>query len=219
VDKIRGLTITSAVLVMLALNVVFGYYALAEPPDYLIATDTPYLLMDPGDSASFNLTLSPLRGFDSNVILRVADAPKGVEVTFDQNATRLAGGENITIRVDVGVDEAASAGLSDVVIEANSNGLVHKLTEKLNIIGSGRVIIEIRDFWFWPDNVTIRKGTSVTWVNRDLAGHTATSYEEIWNSKLLKKNQQYTYVFNETGDYNYYCIPHPQMVGVVRVID
>jgi len=204
---------------MLILNIAFGYYALTEPPDYALALDTPHLVMDPGDSASFNLVVAPLRGFSSTVILRVAEMPSRVEVTFDNNVTRLTGRENVTVRVGVKVDKEAAAGLRDVVIEANSGGLIHKVTGKLNIIGSGRVVIEIKEFWFWPDNITVRKGTDITWVNRDLTGQTATSYENIWDSKLLRTNQQYTYTFNNLGDYSYYCIPHPQMIGVVRVID
>lgn len=210
--------IGSIVAFFLAVNIVFGYLSFAEPPDFNVNVLPSFVSLDPGEATTFDMTLSSIRGFESQVTLRVAELPEGVSATFDTNVTRLTSEENVTLTVTVKVDESASAGLRDLVIEANGDGIVHKATSAINIIGVGRVVVIIRDFWYYPDNVTVRKGTEVTWVNEDQVGHTATADNGDFNTELLRNNQQATVMFDKVGDNPYYCIPHPQMVGVVRVI-
>lgn len=207
------------VSLFLALNIVFGYLSFAEPPDFTVNILPSFVSLDPGEAATFDITLSSIRGFESQVTLRVAELPKGVSATFDTNVTRLAGEENVTLTVAVKVDGSASAGLRDLVIEGNGGGIVHKATGAINIIGVGRVVVIIKNFWYYPDNVTIRKGTKVTWVNEDQVGHTATADNGDFNTELLRSNQRATVLFDKVGDNPYFCIPHPQMVGVVRVIE
>lgn len=207
------------VSVMAILNVSLGYFAFTEPPDYIITVSPGIVTTDQGGSVKFNVVLSSLRGFDAKVNLRVAEMPEGVKVALDNNVTRVTAKENVSVTANVTVDPAAPAGLYSLVIEANSGGLVHSATEQLDIIGKGRVIVIIENFWFYPDNLTVRKGTEVTWVNKDLTGHTATAYEGEFDSKLLRQNQRYTFVFGKTGVYSYYCVPHPQMIAAVKVVE
>ncbi len=206
-------------IIILFINVSLGYYAFAEPPDYLISATPSITTLYQGDSATFKIELASLRNFDAQVTLRVEENLKGVQVSFENNVTRLTSDENVTLAVNVKVDPDASAGLYDLVIEANSGGLIHKTIEQLNIIGIGRIIVTIKEFWYYPQNLSIRKGSEVTWVNLDLTGHTATADDREFNTDLLQQNQRATIVFDEVGKYPYYCIPHPQMVGVVRVVD
>jgi plastocyanin len=216
---IRNSLIVAAITVMLGLNLSVGYLAFTEPPNYSVATAPDIVSVYQGESGSFGVDLSSLRGFDSQVRLRVVDPPEGIAVDFDSNVTQLGGDENVSLTVDFTVASDSHAGLYDLVVEANSGGLIHTAVEKLNIIGTGRVIIEIRDFWYYPNNLTIRKGADVTWVNEDLTGHTATADDGAFDSELLQQNQEYTLRFDTVGVNPYYCVPHPQMVGEIRVVD
>jgi plastocyanin len=206
------------VLSILFINITIGYYAFAEPPDYILNLNPSLTSLYQGDNTTFRISLSSLRSFESQVTIRAEDVPKGVSIEFENNVTRLTETENVTINVNVIVNSTAPAGLYDILIEANGGGLIHKTIKQLNIIGVGKIIVIIKDFWYYPDNLTIKKGSQVTWINQDLTGHTATSDDGIFDTDLLRQNAQYTYFFNEPGKYPYFCVPHPQMIGSVKVV-
>jgi plastocyanin len=78
-----------------------------------------------------------------------------------------------------------------------------------------RVIIE--NFAFSPASLTVAAGTKVTWVNRDTDPHTATDTDKRFNSGALDTNEEFSFVFRDKGDYEYYCTLHPHMKGRVTV--
>lgn len=75
--------------------------------------------------------------------------------------------------------------------------------------------IDIMDFAFNPDTITVAKGTTVTWTNKDSAQHTVTG--TAFTSGTLNQGQSYSYTFNEAGTFEYYCKFHPSMLGKVIV--
>jgi plastocyanin len=81
------------------------------------------------------------------------------------------------------------------------------------------VIVEIKDFAFSPDKVTIRKGSTVTFINRDKIKHTATADGGEFDTGLLGKDVSGKVKFDETGTFTYYCSPHPGMTGTIVVED
>ena len=79
-----------------------------------------------------------------------------------------------------------------------------------------RVAVEIRDFDFFPRDLTVRAGTDVTWTNRDDAPHTATSGDD-WDTGTLAKDESAAIRFDTPGAFDYICAIHPTMKGVLRV--
>lgn len=79
--------------------------------------------------------------------------------------------------------------------------------------------IHIKDFSYQPDDVTIQVGDIIEWANHDVAVHTVTSDEGIFDSGGLQQNQSYFYTFTEIGDFPYHCTPHPYMTAVIHVRD
>lgn len=75
--------------------------------------------------------------------------------------------------------------------------------------------VEIRNFAFSPASLTIKKGDSVTWTNRDGAAHSIEMNGV--ESDLMQTGQSYTRAFNETGTFSYRCGPHPSMLGTIIV--
>jgi len=75
--------------------------------------------------------------------------------------------------------------------------------------------VNIENYAFKPDELTIKKGETVTWINQDTVRHTATG--DSFDSKLLEKGQSFSHTFNETGTYSYICTPHPYMKGKIIV--
>ena len=48
--------------------------------------------------------------------------------------------------------------------------------------------------------------------------HTVTSYEGIFDGVVTPNgNTRFSYTFNETGTFNYFCMVHPYMTGTVIV--
>ena len=77
--------------------------------------------------------------------------------------------------------------------------------------------IEIKGFAFSPAILTIKKGDSVRWTNKDSMKHTATADNGKFDSKTLNKDQSFTFTFNEAGEYSYICSIHPYMKAKIIV--
>ena len=79
------------------------------------------------------------------------------------------------------------------------------------------------DGCFIPSTVTIDIGGEVTWENNDTAAHTITSGtptegpDGIFDSNLVMAGSSFSHVFAEAGSYDYFCMVHPWMQGMVMV--
>lgn len=82
---------------------------------------------------------------------------------------------------------------------------------------TGQIEVIIEDFTFKPADITIAVGSTVTWLNEDSVGHTATARNKSFASGLLSQDDTYSYTFTERGTFEYYCIPHPYMMGQITV--
>ena len=78
--------------------------------------------------------------------------------------------------------------------------------------------IEIKDFAFNPQTITVKSGEKVTWINRDEEPHTIVSVEKQFKkSTALDTDQEFTITAGAPGIYNYYCSVHPKMTGTIVV--
>lgn len=60
-------------------------------------------------------------------------------------------------------------------------------------------------------------GTTVTWTNDDAMLHTATAVDGSFDSGFLAAGDSWSYTFDEPGEFEYYCLPHPWMRATVIV--
>jgi plastocyanin len=79
------------------------------------------------------------------------------------------------------------------------------------------VTVRIDGMRYDPGNITVKPGTTVTWVHGSQMPHTINGNADGLRSGTLYKGQQYSHTFNATGNYNYYCGLHPSMTGSVVV--
>ena len=85
---------------------------------------------------------------------------------------------------------------------------------------SESVSIIIRSFAFEPGDVTIKKGTTIAWTNRDSVDHAVTGdNDSMLNSPVLKQDQNFSFTFTLPGEFYYHCAIHPSMKGKVTVIE
>jgi plastocyanin len=81
----------------------------------------------------------------------------------------------------------------------------------------GLATIEIDQFKFGPNDITVEPGTIVEWVNRDQTIHNIIVPAARVSSPGMDTGDHYTYKFDAPGDYPYLCGLHPHMTGVVHV--
>jgi nitrite reductase (NO-forming) len=65
--------------------------------------------------------------------------------------------------------------------------------------------------------VTIKAGSSVTFLNTDSMVHFNADDKGEFKTPILKSGEHYTHTFRKAGVYNYMCIPHPWMKGKIIV--
>ena len=85
------------------------------------------------------------------------------------------------------------------------------------VSAAGEVTVDIRDFVYFPADLTINAGARVTWVNYDSAPHTATGTTDSWDTGRLDRDERAAVVFDRAGSFPYFCVYHPNMKGVVTV--
>src|SRR5215204_5529014 len=85
----------------------------------------------------------------------------------------------------------------------------------------------LTDTAYQPNPIQVSVGTTVIWTNNDSQPHTVTSGsngqpDNKFNSSpnfnpLLNPGQTFSFTFTQAGDYPYFCMLHPNMVGTVSV--
>jgi plastocyanin len=78
--------------------------------------------------------------------------------------------------------------------------------------------VEIVNFTYKPDPVTIQEGGKVIWINRDSAPHTATADDGSFDTGELQEGKIKSETFKEAGEFTYFCSVHPNMHGTIRVV-
>ena len=77
--------------------------------------------------------------------------------------------------------------------------------------------VNIDNFSFAPQELSVTVGTTVTWTNRDDIPHTVVSTDGVFKSKVRDTDEKFSYTFTKAGAYPYYCSVHPKMVGKIVV--
>jgi len=78
------------------------------------------------------------------------------------------------------------------------------------------VAIKIGNFTFGPQELKVKAGTTVTWINEDDIPHTVVSLNNF-RSKALDSEDKYSFTFTTPGTYKYFCSLHPHMTGTIVV--
>ena len=84
---------------------------------------------------------------------------------------------------------------------------------------TGNAKIEIKDFAFNPQNITVKSGEKITWINRDEEPHTVVSVgKKFQRSSGLDTDQEFSIIAGAPGTYEYFCSVHPKMTGMIVVV-
>jgi len=89
--------------------------------------------------------------------------------------------------------------------------------------GSGAPGCEETNECYIPATLNISTDTKVVWENNDSAAHLATSGtpdggpDGAFDSGMIMAGATYEFEFSDKGEFAYYCLVHPWMVGTVIV--
>jgi plastocyanin len=102
-----------------------------------------------------------------------------------------------------------------IPLEEVDNGGAAGAEETGTGTGSDIVNVEIRNYKYIPQNITLKVGQTVMWTNNDTVLHDVVG--SGIESDYLQKGEKFTYTFEEEGTYQYICTIHPWMEGEVIV--
>ena len=77
--------------------------------------------------------------------------------------------------------------------------------------------VMVENFSFQPGTLTVKAGTTVTWVNHDDEPHTVNENNKTFKSGTLDTDAKFSYKFTSPGAYAYFCSLHPRMTGQIIV--
>jgi plastocyanin len=76
--------------------------------------------------------------------------------------------------------------------------------------------VEIKDMKFVPNDITVSKGDTVIWINRDMVAHDVTEETaKTWTSGLIAAGGSWKMAVAEEA--NYYCSIHVVMKGKIEL--
>ena len=84
-----------------------------------------------------------------------------------------------------------------------------------NAIPTGTVVISQEVFD--PGTITISKGDSVTWENKDSIDHTVVADDGSFDLGTVAGGASVKHIFSQTGTFKYHCSIHTFMKGSVVV--
>jgi plastocyanin len=86
----------------------------------------------------------------------------------------------------------------------------------------GSKTVDIQDFSFSPNNVTIKVGQTIVWNNKGPSAHYVVADDGSWNSGQLNppgggggyypqstSGSTYQHTFDQAGTFTYHCQNHP----------
>jgi len=96
--------------------------------------------------------------------------------------------------------------------------LLGRAGENTASVGAKENRIEIKDFAFNPQTITVKSGQKITWINHDEEPHTVVSVgKKFQRSSALDTDQEFSITAGAPGTYEYFCSVHPKMTGTIVV--
>jgi len=195
------------------------------PLDVTVAAVPPSPWISPGQTQNYSsLQVSALGAGPNGTVSVRAFPPNGLSLVLNQTSVPLSESpEHIPFALKAA--SGLSTGNYSVIIETSSStSPARNQTLNVQVVA---MLVTMQDLAFHPDNITVARGTRVTWLNLDSTigccdpGNHNVSFTTGANatSPTLSRFQSWTYAFGTTGVVDYYCTIHPAfMKGQVTVI-
>jgi len=77
--------------------------------------------------------------------------------------------------------------------------------------------IDIRDYGFFPNNLSIQLGDTIVFKNLGGLNHSISFDNLNFSSGIIPPHENYSIVLNSSGEINYTCELHPSLHGEIFV--
>ncbi len=181
-------------------------------------------LVAPGQTQNYSLIqLSSLAGAVIQETLSMrASAPTGISIVLNKTSVSLADNPQ-SVEFQVKADPGVSPGNYRVAISVSSPS-IRPLNQTFNV-EVVPVLVIIQGLAFHPQNITVSRGTPISWINLDsnIGCCDPGSHNVVFlsgadgSSPTLKRLDSWSYTFGAAGTVEYYCSIHPYMKGQVTV--
>ncbi len=135
--------------------------------------------------------------------------------SYGTNATTITSAGNATnATTTTGAGNATNATTTTAGTSGGGNA-----TNSVSIVPGSSTLT---DTAYQPNPVQVSVGSTVTWTNDDAQPHTATSGQNAtpdgtFDSGIMAPQATFEHTFTEAGEFPYFCLLHPNMVGTVSV--
>jgi len=195
----------------------------AAPLSVTVTVVPPSPLISPGETQNYTLIQVSSAGSASGGTLNVTVfPPKGLSLVLNQTTVPLSNGTQ-SIPTVLKADPGLSPGNYSMTVETGSSTTPERnQTFRVQVVP---MLVTIQDLAFHPQNITLARGTRVTWLNLDSTigccdpGNHDVSFTSGANatSPILKRYDTWSYALSADGVVDYYCTIHPFMKGQVTV--
>ena len=151
---------------------------------------------------------------------KAAAKAAAAEAAAEKAAAKAAAADAAAEKAEAAAAEKAAAEKAAAKAEAAAVPQIHIVETAM---GSGAPGCETSNACYLPQDITISTGDTVQWDNVDTAAHTvsggspANGPSGVFDSSLLMAGGDYSFTFDDAGNYDYFCMVHPWMVGSVTV--
>ncbi len=136
--------------------------------------------------------------------ISIIDAPIGPDV---EALVRMLGEADD----DGGLQEAIAA--ATLIVDPAEGGEVEAVPTAEPTPEPVVVTVDMEDFEFVSNNVTIKTGTTITWINVGNAQHSAQAEDGSFDTTLFGSGEERSFTFDETGTFAYFCELHGASEG------
>jgi len=70
---------------------------------------------------------------------------------------------------------------------------------------------------YTPQTLTVHRGDTIVWTNKDPFPHTVTARNGQFDSHLVLEDHSWKYTARKRGEFPYFCALHQTMTGVLIV--
>jgi plastocyanin len=77
--------------------------------------------------------------------------------------------------------------------------------------------VTMENMRFQPEALTVARGDTIVWINKDLVPHTATSKTGGFDSQVVQAEKSWRFTARKKGEFAYICTFHPTMTAMLRV--
>lgn len=112
--------------------------------------------------------------------------------------------------------------MDSMAIRLFRNAAAAALVVTVGLAHAGEVVeVSIEKMKFVPQQVKIKPGATVKWVNNEKRNNHSVWFqnENLPESERFFPGESWQRTFDKPGVYPYVCGPHPEMTGVVEVAE